>query len=110
MKSLANIAVLALMAALFTSASVANEPAADALERWFNSDNFDPPVVFKDVNEGTLVFIAKPPKDKIHHHHNSLTIYQHSLADGWVKMEQCHANLDRVSAACYNRQPTINAG
>ena len=99
MKSLGNFAVLALLVSLFVPAGVANEPTLDELERWFNSDDFAPPVVYKDVNEGSLVFLNKPPKDKIHHHHNSLTIYPHSLSDGWVKMEQCHANLDRVSAA-----------
>ena len=99
MKSIGNIIVLTWTLALFASAGVANEPTAEELERWFNSDNFDLPVEQKEVNDGTLVFLANPPKDSIHHHHNSLTIYQHSLADGWVKMEQCHANLDRVSAA-----------
>jgi len=76
-----------------------SEYTAEELERWFNSDNFEPPRPRQDVNEGQLVFIS-PPKDKIlHHHHNSMTIFPRSLQDGWVMMEQCHTNLDKVAAA-----------
>lgn len=77
----------------------AGDISPEELERWFNSDDFEPPNLSKDVNEGTLAFLTVPPKDKLHHHHNSVTIMPHSLTDGWVRIKQCHTNLDQVSAA-----------
>jgi hypothetical protein len=71
----------------------------EELERWFNSDSFELPNPTRDVNEGQLVFVAPPPHKALHHHHNSMTILPRSLEDGWVLMEQCHTNLDRVAAA-----------
>jgi hypothetical protein len=35
----------------------------------------------------------------VHHHHNSITISESSLTDGWVKIHQCHANMDQISLA-----------
>lgn len=77
----------------------AGDISPEELERWFNSDDFEPPNPSKDVNEGTLFFLTTSPKDKLHHHHNSVTIMPRSLADGWVRIKQCHTNLDQVSAA-----------
>lgn len=76
-----------------------NEYTEEELERWFNSDNFEPPRPSKEVNEGQLVFITEPQHKPLHHHHNNMTIFRHSLEDGWVMMEQCHTNLDKVPAA-----------
>jgi len=75
------------------------EPTEAELERWFNSDDFNPPE-FKqvEVNDGILFFLTKPPLKPVHHHQNTLTLYQNSLNNGWVKLEQCHSNLDRVAA------------
>lgn len=78
--------------------SHADEIPPEELERWFNSDSFEPPR-YQDVNEGQLVFLATAPEKIPHHHHNSLTIYPHSLADGWVGLEQCHYNMDKVPLA-----------
>ena len=72
---------------------------AEELERWFNSDSFEPPKSVSDVNDGQLVFVTPDGQKPLHHHHNSMTIFPHSLEDGWVLMEQCHTNLDRVAAA-----------
>lgn len=80
-------------------AAGANEFTEEDLERWFNSDNFEPPRSTSEVNEGRLVFIRRPQKDSLHHHHNNMTIVPRSLEDGWVRMEQCHTNLDKVPAA-----------
>jgi len=79
----------------------AKETREEALERWFNSDSFDLPDVDStaDVNEGELEFLAKAPKPGLHHHHNSITILPTSLHDGWINLEQCHTNLDKVHAA-----------
>ena len=76
-----------------------SEYSAEELERWFNSDSFEPPNPVQEVNEGQLVFISAPKKKALHHHHNSMTISPRSLEDGWVLMEQCHTNLDKVAAA-----------
>ena len=52
-----------------------------------------------DVNEGHLAFLATQPNAPVHHHHNRIVISAHSLVDGWVVLEQCHDNLDRVAAS-----------
>lgn len=78
-----------------------NEISAEELERWFNSDTLDPPR-YQDtskVNEGELVFLSDVPDKPLHHHHNTLTISPTSLNDGWILIEQCHSNIDKVSAA-----------
>lgn len=78
----------------------ASEFTEEELERWFNSDSFEPPRATRDVNEGELVFLTQPDKkESLHHHHNAMTIFPRSLVDGWVRMEQCHSNIDRVPAA-----------
>ena len=84
--------------ALMTSQTIfANNPTEDELERWFKSDDPGPPE-FKqvDVNDGILSFLLKQPLKPVHHHQNSLTLSASSLTDGWVKLVQCHYNLDRV--------------
>jgi hypothetical protein len=50
------------------------------------------------VNEGTLHFLAEPPPRPVHHHANRIRILESSLADGWVRLEQCHEHLDPVPA------------
>ncbi|MGB5744417.1 MAG: alpha/beta hydrolase [Sedimenticolaceae bacterium] len=51
------------------------------------------------VNEGDLDFITGQPQDVVHHHRSRILISDTSLLDGWVLLEQCHFNLDRVAAA-----------
>ncbi len=51
------------------------------------------------VNEGALSFLDKLPDKPVHHHQNRILIDQASLQSGWVKLEQCHDNLDPVSNA-----------
>ena len=70
----------------------------EELERWFNSNSMEPPR-YKEVNDGHLVFLANNTDTSLHHHHNSLTIYPNSLQDGWILLEQCHTNIDKVPAA-----------
>ena len=50
------------------------------------------------VNEGDLEFLAQVPPTPVHHHRNRIFISESSLTDGWVMLEQCHENLDRVAA------------
>ena len=48
------------------------------------------------VNEGELRFLDKPPAKAVHHHQNRFRIDAESLASGWVRLVQCHDNLDAV--------------
>lgn len=52
-----------------------------------------------DVNEGELHFLTAPPARAVHHHQNRITILESSLEDGWVRLDQCHENLDPVPDA-----------
>jgi len=51
------------------------------------------------VNEGELQLLDDPPEVTSHFHHTRLVITEPSLRDGWVKMYQCHSDLDRVSSS-----------
>jgi len=59
----------------------------------------------REVNEGELQLLDKPPEAAAHHHQNRLMITEQSLSDGWVTMYQCHSNLDKVPASqiVYNK-------
>ena len=77
--------------------SYANELTEEEMERWLNSDDLNPPNYTKvEVNNGELFFLETKPNKKVHHHHNTFTIYKNSLNDGWIKLEQCHGNIDQV--------------
>lgn len=52
-----------------------------------------------NVNEGSLHFLERPPNKPFHHHQNWFRIDEGSLATGWVKLLQCHDNLDAVPRA-----------
>lgn len=52
-----------------------------------------------DVNEGTLNFLTSPPVKAVHFHQNRIRITPESLASGWVGLEQCHDDLDKVARA-----------
>ncbi len=74
-------------------------PDEAELERWLESDELLPPSVSTaNVNEGELVFLARPPDRPVHHHFQHLTLDAQSRETGWVRMEQCHENLDPVPA------------
>jgi hypothetical protein len=32
----------------------------------------------------------------VHHHHNSFVIKQSSIDTGWINLDQCHENLDKI--------------
>lgn len=99
MKRPALITLLVLLFFSFGSiTNGSNEISEEELERWFNSDSLEPPR-YKEVNEGSLVFLTHQPDKKLHHHHNTVTILPNSLNDGWILIEQCHTNIDKVSAA-----------
>lgn len=50
------------------------------------------------VNDGELRFLPEPQDKPVHHHVNKIHIRPTSLDDGWVRLEQCHENLDPVAA------------
>lgn len=52
-----------------------------------------------EVNEGELRFLATAPETKSHHHRNHITLTPDSLVSGWVKLEQCHEQLDAVPSS-----------
>lgn len=72
------------------------------VEDWFDED---PDAVYNGINDGQLVFLEKPPKKAVHHHHNTLIVLQESIETGWVKLVQCHENLDEFPSAqiVYNK-------
>lgn len=49
-----------------------------------------------EVNEGGLRFLTAAPAAPVHHHQNHVVITAASLADGWVRLAQCHRHLDAV--------------
>jgi len=51
------------------------------------------------VNEGDLTFLDDAVDRTVHYHDGRIAISAQSLVDGWVSLEQCHYNLDRVAAA-----------
>lgn len=70
------------------------------LERWFESDDILPRAISTDdVNKGELQFLKALPARIVHHHENKLMIDAESVRSGWVKLRQCHENLDRVPQA-----------
>jgi hypothetical protein len=75
---------------LVCSAMTAEEEAA-----WFESDAEQQALA---VNEGELVFLAAVPERRILRTRNRLTLTADSLADGWVRLDQCQGNLDPVPA------------
>lgn len=91
-------AIIGFVLLLINSQSTAVEVTAEELEKWFASDDMQLPVIgVTDVNEGELVFLESLPAKKVHHHQNKLIIEPQSLKNGWVKLQQCHNNLDKVS-------------
>ncbi len=71
---------------------------AEELEEWFNSDEevVDP---LKLINEGELAFLKQEPQRKPHEAQHVITLLPGSQDDGWVRLEQCHDNLDVMPAA-----------
>jgi len=75
------------LAALVTGTALAQSPDDLSLESAHN------------VNEGKLHFLEQPPAKAVHHHQNWFHIDEESLATGWVRLVQCHDNLDAVPRA-----------
>lgn len=84
----------------------------ESLEAWFNDPNATDEAEQQAlaVNEGDLEFLTRAPQKRPHAMHNEFTISPQSLQDGWIKMVQCHDNLDVVSIAqiLYHARRTRN--
>jgi hypothetical protein len=84
---------VATLASLAVGAAAADaSPASPSLEEALLAGT-------SGVNEGALEFLAEPPGKRVHHHHNDIRIGPESLVDGWVRLDQCHENLDAVPRA-----------
>ena len=84
---------------VLTDVSVASESEFDQsmteeqIEAWFNDDSEERAMA---VNEGKLEFLSQIPDKPAHHSHNTFILDNNSLKTGWVKLTQCHSQLDAV--------------
>jgi hypothetical protein len=68
----------------------------EQIEAWFNDDSEERAMA---VNEGKLEFLSQIPDKPAHHSHNIFILDNNSLQTGWVKLIQCHSQLDAVPEA-----------
>jgi hypothetical protein len=52
--------------------------------------------ILNAINDGELNFLDRAPEKPVHHHHNSFVIKQSSIDTGWINLDQCHENLDKI--------------
>lgn len=89
-------AVLLLALSLASVSVRASTHAADDDFDWFEDDL---KTRTDQVNEGELAFLAVPPVKVVHHLSNVVILDSDSRDSGWVRLEQCHYNIDRVPRA-----------
>lgn len=100
-----------ILSCLLPVAVMSREMSEADLEKWFLSNELLPESEKTEtVNEGKLEFLDQPPSKPVHHHHNTIVITEQSLKDGWVKLQQCHENMDPVprSEIVFNRERVRN--
>ncbi len=85
------LALALTLAPLHLGADTAMTP--EELEAWFLEDE---PLTNSWVNAGELEFLPEPPPTPVLHLHNTLTVDQESMDNGWVALEQCYSHLDPV--------------
>jgi hypothetical protein len=81
---------LLLLVSLFASAVASSRADIDWETYWPGDDD----EVIDAINEGELNFLDKPTDKPVHHHHNKITVLKSSIKTGWIKLQQCHDNLD----------------
>ena len=91
--------LLLLASALLTAALLALPARSSTDETATDVDWPDDDWSVAHVNDGELAFLAAPPEKAVHHHHNVITLGPSSLVDGWVRLQQCHSNIDNVPRA-----------
>jgi len=89
-------AVVLLALALVVVSVRASTHTADDDFDWFEDDL---KTRTDQVNEGELAFLAVPPAKAVHHLSNVVILDADSRDSGWVRLEQCHYNIDKVPAA-----------
>jgi len=52
-----------------------------------------------EISDGELRFLDKPPGKPAHHHRNHIVIDETSVDTGWIKLSQCHADIDPVASS-----------
>lgn len=83
---------------LATVSTVYSQDLSDEqLEKWFESDELQPPD-FDKVNEGELRFLSKPPAKRTPSVVNNIRVKTVSLSTGWVEINQCYESLDPINA------------
>ena len=87
--------VIFLLLGLSIASVGTDELTPEQLEQWFENDEREHPYDSKS-NDGDLVFLQTPPVKPTLHSTNILAIEPHSLHSGWVKIEQCHEQLDPI--------------
>lgn len=92
---LASLTVLLVL--LLASASTHSDEHDDPDFPDWTWDDFDPDT--DEVSDGELRFLDQPPVKAVHHHHNGIIIGSSSRVDGWVRLRQCHTQLDEISRA-----------
>ena len=78
---------------VFSTLQAEATPSADELEKWFMSDELEPPTKSSDSH---LTFIPSPTDKPALHSINKITISLQSIKTGWVDLLQCYENLDPV--------------
>jgi len=82
---------LLLMVSIFATSVARSQADKNREEDWFVEH---PYAIYDAINEGELTFLDKPPETPVHHHHNTIIVLKSSIETGWVKLLQCHDNLD----------------
>ncbi len=82
--------VLLLLVSLLASTAASSRSDIDWETYWPDDDD----KIIDAINEGTLHFLDKPPDKPVHHHANKITVLKSSIDTGWIKLQQCHDNLD----------------
>lgn len=97
MRSLVIPVLSLLLLSIVIAAENSPQLSPQELEEWFEDDErlhpFD-----KKSDDGALVFLKTPPAKRTPHSRNILTISPHALQSGWVEIDQCHEQLDPISA------------
>lgn len=94
MRSLLNLTLFLLS---FNTAIAVDELSPQELEEWFQNDEHLHPYD-KNNDDDALVFLRTPPTKRTPHSRNILTIPNHAIHSGWVEIDQCHEQLDPISA------------
>ena len=78
------------------AAQSSTHPQEDDFE-WFDEEDLES--LTARVNEGELSFLSEPPVKAVHHLQNVVILDRDSSSSGWVRLQQCHSNIDKVPRA-----------